>query len=260
MSDNIKVVILAGGLGTRLQEETTVKPKPMIEVGEKPVLWHIMKTYSSFGFNDFVLALGYKGDWIKKYFLNYYHLDHDFSINTKNGHIDIYDCEREDWMVHLVDTGHDTQTGGRLKRLKKFIGNKTFMMTYGDGVANVNIKELLSFHRKNGKLATVTAVRPEARFGEVVLKDNMVEQFIEKPQLGGGWISGGYFVLEPQVLDYIAGDDTAFERNPMERLVAEGQLAAFRHSDFWHPMDTLRDVRFLNDLWAKGSAPWKIWK
>lgn len=256
----MKVVILAGGLGTRLQEETTVKPKPMVEIGEKPILWHIMKTYSAYGFNEFVIALGYKGEWIKKYFLNYYHLDHDFSIDTKNGHIDMHDGEFEDWKVHLIDTGRETQTGGRLKRLKDIIGNETFMMTYGDGVANVNIKELVAFHRQNGKLATVTAVRPESRFGEVVLKDSLVERFIEKPQLGEGWINGGFFVLEPQVLNFIDGDDTAFEREPIRRLVAEGQLAAFRHGDFWQPMDTLRDTRLLNDLWAKGLAPWKVWK
>ena len=256
----MKVVILAGGFGTRLQEETAVKPKPMVEIGGKPILWHIMKIYSAYAFNEFVITLGYKGEWIKKYFLNYYHLDNDFSIHTKDGRIDMHDGEYDDWTVHLVDTGYETQTGGRVKRLKKWIGNETFMMTYGDGVANINIKELVSFHRRQGKIATVTAVRPESRFGEVVLKDNMVERFIEKPQLGEGWINGGFFVLEPKIFDYIDGDDTPFERKPMERLVAENQLAAFRHDGFWQPMDMLRDVRYLNDLWAKKKAPWKVWK
>jgi glucose-1-phosphate cytidylyltransferase len=260
MGDNMKVVILAGGMGTRLQEETAVKPKPMVEIGEKPVLWHIMKIYSTYAFNEFVIALGYKGDWIKKYFLNYYHLDHDFSIHTKDGRIDMHDGKYEDWAVHLVDTGHETQTGGRLKRLKKLIGNETFMMTYGDGVADINIKELLAFHRKQGKLATVTAVRPEARFGALALDGDSVAQFLEKPQVGEGWVNGGFFVLEPKVLDYIAGDDTFFELEPVRKLVAEGEFAAYRHDGFWQPMDTLRDVRRLNDLWAKNNAPWKVWK
>ncbi len=260
MSDNLKVVILAGGLGTRLQEETSVKPKPMVEIGDKPILWHIMKIYSAYAFNEFVIALGYKGDWIKKYFLNYYHLDHDFSIHTKDGRIEMHDGKYEDWKIHLVDTGHETQTGGRLKRLKKLIGNETFMMTYGDGVADINIKELLAFHRKQGKLATVTAVRPEARFGGLTLEGDAVRQFLEKPQVGEGWVNGGFFVLEPKVLDYIAGDDTFFELDPVRKLVAEGELAAYRHDGFWQPMDTLRDVGRLNNLWAKNIAPWKIWK
>ena len=260
MSDNMKVVILAGGMGTRMQEETAVKPKPMVEIGGKPILWHIMKIYSAYAFNEFVITLGYKGEWIKKYFLNYYHLDNDFSIHTKDGRIDMHDGEYEDWIVHLVDTGQETMTGGRLKRLKKWIGNETFMMTYGDGVANINIKELFAFHRKHGKLATVTAVRPEARFGGLTLEEDSVTQFLEKPQVGEGWINGGFFVLEPKVLDYIGGDDTFFEWEPVRKLVAEGQLAAFRHDGFWQPMDTLRDVQRLNDLWAKNNAPWKIWK
>lgn len=260
MSDNLKVVILAGGMGTRLSEETATKPKPMVEIGDRPILWHIMKIYSAYAFNEFVIALGYKGEWIKKYFLNYYHLDHDFRIHTKDGRIDTYDGKFEDWIVHLVDTGYETQTGGRIKRLKKWIGGETFMMTYGDGVANVNIKDLLAFHKKHGKLATVTAVRPEARFGGLDLQGDLVNQFVEKPQLGEGWISGGFFVLEPKVLDYIDGDDTPLERKPMERLVSEGQLAAFKHDGFWQPMDTMRDVRLVNDIWAKNNAPWKVWK
>ena len=260
MSDNLKVVILAGGQGTRLQEETVIKPKPMVEIGEKPILWHIMKIYSAHGFNEFVIPLGYKGDWIKKYFLNYHYLDSDFSIHTKDGRIETHDGKMEDWTVHLVDTGLETSTGGRIKRLKKWIGDRTFMMTYGDGVANVNIKELLDFHRKHGKLATVTAVRPESRFGGLNIQNDLVKQFVEKPQLGEGWINGGFFVLEPKVLDYIDGDDVLFEKKPMEKISGEGQLVAYRHDGFWQPMDTLRDMKLLNDLWAKGTAPWKIWK
>jgi glucose-1-phosphate cytidylyltransferase len=260
MTDKIKVVILAGGLGTRLQEETVVKPKPMVEIGEKPILWHIMKIYSSHGFNEFAIALGYKGEWIKKYFLNYQHLYSDFSIHTKDGRIEMHDDKQEDWTVHLVDTGLETSTGGRMKRLRKLIGDRTFMMTYGDGVANVNIKELLEFHRKHGKLVTVTAVRPESRFGGLEIEQDLVKKFKEKPQLGEGWINGGFFVMEPKVLDYIEGDDILFEGKPLERISAEDQLAAYRHDGFWRPMDTLRDMKLLNDLWAKGAAPWKIWK
>jgi len=259
MNKNLKVVILAGGLGTRLQEETGVKPKPMIEIGNKPVLWHIMKIYSTYAFNEFIIALGYKGEHIKKYFLNFYHLHQNFTLHTKDGRIEIHDGKHEDWVIHLVDTGFETQTGGRLKRLKKWIGGETFMMTYGDGVANVDLKALLAFHRKQGKLATVTAVRPESRFGGLSLQDNLVTKFVEKPQIEVGWISGGFFVLEPEVLDYIDGDDVPFERKPVAKLVAEGQLAAYRHDDFWQPMDTIRDVRLLNALWAKNNAPWKIW-
>lgn len=260
MSDNIKVVILAGGMGTRLQEETVIKPKPMVEIGDKPILWHIMKIYSAQGFNEFVIPLGYKGNWIKKYFLNYHHLDSDFSIHTKDGRIETHDGKIEDWTVHLVDTGLETSTGGRIKRLKKWIGDRTFMLTYGDGVANVNIKELLDFHRKHGKLVTVTAVRPESRFGGLNIQEDLVKKFKEKPQLGEGWINGGFFVMEPKVLDYIDGDGVLFEGKPLERISSEDQLVAYRHDGFWQPMDTLRDMKLLNDLWAKGSAPWKIWK
>lgn len=260
MNDKLKVVILAGGLGTRLQEETTIKPKPMVEIGNKPILWHIMKIYSSQGFSEFIVALGYKGGWIKKYFLNYCHLDHDFSVHTKDGRVEMHEGKCEDWIVHLIDTGIDTQTGGRIKRLKKWIDGQTFMMTYGDGVANVDLKELLAFHRKHGKLATVTAVRPESRFGSINMEKDRVVQFIEKPQLGEGWINGGFFVFEPRVLDYIEGDSVCFEKEPIARLVSEGQLVAFRHSDFWHSMDTLRDATLLNDIWNKNRAPWKMWK
>ncbi|MEI8349906.1 MAG: glucose-1-phosphate cytidylyltransferase [Candidatus Omnitrophota bacterium] len=260
MNDNLKVVILAGGMGTRLEEETVVKPKPMVEIGNKPILWHIMKIYSAYAYNEFVIALGYKGEWIKKYFLNYSRLDYDSSIHAEDVCVDMRDGRDDGWLVHLVETGIETLTGGRLKRLKKLIGNETFMMTYGDGVANVNIKELLAFHRKHGKLATVTAVRPEVRFGGLTIEGDIVTQFIEKSQVGEGWVNGGFFVLEPKVLDYIEGDNIYFECEPIRRLVADGQLAAYRHDSFWQPMDTLRDVRRLNDFWAKNNAPWKVWK
>jgi glucose-1-phosphate cytidylyltransferase len=256
----MKVVILVGGLGTRLQEETAVKPKPMIEIGGKPILWHIMKIYYSHGFNEFVLPLGYKGEWIKKYFLNYNHLDQDFSIYTKDKRVKMHNGQCDDWIVHLIDTGAGTMTGGRLKRLREWIGSETFMMTYGDGVANVDLKDLLAFHRKHGKLATVTAVRPEARFGSLTIEDDMVKQFLEKPQVGEGWINGGFFVLEPEVLNYIDGDNTTFEMEPMRKLADENQLAAFRHNDFWQPIDTLRDVRRLNSLWENKDASWKTWE
>ncbi len=259
MGENTKVVILAGGLGTRMQEETSVKPKPMVDIGEKPILWHIMKIYSARGFREFVIALGYKGDWIKKYFLNYHQLDHDLTVYTKDGRIDTHEGTFEDWIVHLVDSGVEPQTGGRLKRLKKWVGDKTFMMTYGDGVADVDVREVLNFHRKHGKLVTVTAVRPEARFGGICLDGHAVTQFVEKPQIGEGWINGGFFVLEPGALDYIEGDSTRFEREPMERLVADGQVCAYLHDGFWQPMDTMRDVGMLNALWSKGTAPWKVW-
>lgn len=256
----MKVIILAGGLGTRLQEETTIKPKPMVEIGEKPILWHIMKIYSHYGCNEFGVALGYKGEWIKKYFLNYYHLDHDFSVDIKTGQIDLFDKKKEDWKVHLIDTGVETQTGGRIKRLSAFINNKTFMMTYGDGVGNVDVSALLKFHKSHGKLATVTAVRPPARFGGLDIHDGQVEAFIEKPQIGEGWINGGFFVLEPEVLDYIADDQTTFEREPLEALSKQKQLMAFQHNGYWQPIDTLREVQVVNRLWHSRQAPWKVWR
>jgi len=260
MADTMKVVILAGGYGTRLQEETVLKPKPMIEIGGRPILWHIMKIYAAFACTEFIVALGYKGEYIKKYFLDYYHLDHDISIHTRDGRIETRGGKREDWTAHLVDTGIDTLTGGRLKRLKDWIGGGTFMMTYGDGVADIDINALLAHHRRCGKLATVTAVRPESRFGGLTLEGDLVSHFVEKPQISEGWISGGFFVLEPKVLDYIGDENILFERGPLEKLASERQLAAYRHDGFWQPMDTLRDVALLNDLWAKGKAPWKLWK
>lgn len=256
----MKVIILAGGLGARLQEETAVKPKPMVEIGGCPILWHIMNIYATPGYKEFIVALGYKGEFIKSYFLNYYYLRNNFSIDLGTGQVNVHDGYREDWVVHLIDTGLETQTGGRLKRLSPWIGNETFMMTYGDGVADINIRELVAFHKQHGKLATITAVRPPARFGGLSFQGDLVAKFVEKPQVGEGWINGGFFVLERGVLDYIKGDDTYFERDPLERLAEDGQLVAYRHEGFWQCMDTLRDVRLLNSLWECGNAPWKVWK
>jgi glucose-1-phosphate cytidylyltransferase len=256
----MKVVILAGGLGTRLAEETEIRPKPMVEIGGRPLLWHIMKHYAHHGFREFVIALGFKGEVIKRYFLDYATLNSDFSVDLASGDLRRRQVCREDWTVHLVDTGLNTITGGRLKRLAPLLGRETFMMTYGDGVANVPLGDVLAFHRRHGKLATVTAVRPPARFGGLVFAGDQVVQFTEKPLAGEGWINGGFFVLEPGTLDYIAGDETHWEREPLEQLAAQGQLMAYRHDDFWQCMDTLRDVRLLESLWASGKAPWKVWE
>ena len=255
----MKVAILAGGLGTRLSEETTLRPKPMVEIGGKPILWHIMKTYAAYGFKEFVLALGYKGEYIKDYFLNYHYHSHSLTVNLKSGNIRVHDSDSEDWIVHLLDTGIDTLTGGRVKQAAEFIGNEPFMLTYGDGVCNVNLKKLLEFHRAQGKLATLTAVRPSARFGQMVVEDGSVVQFQEKPQIGEGWINGGYFVLEPGILNYIEGNHTAWEFESLDKIAASGQLAAYQHENFWQCMDTLRDVHNLEKLWQEGNAPWKIW-
>ena len=255
----MKVVILAGGLGTRLQEETVVKPKPMIEIGGYPVLWHIMNIYAAQGFNEFVVALGYKAELIKDFFVNYRTNRHSITVQLKDGSIEIHEGQGEDWTIHLIDTGDKTQTGGRIKRLAPWLGNEQFMLTYGDGVGNIDLKKLLEFHQKHGKLATVTAVRPPARFGGLKFDGDRVVEFTEKPQAGEGWINGGFFVLEPQVLDMIDGDDTLWEHEPLENLAGEGQLMAYRHGDFWQCMDTLRDVQLLEKLWAGGEAPWKIW-
>jgi len=252
----MKVIILAGGLGTRLAEETSARPKPMIEIGGKPILWHIMNMYASHGFNDFLVACGYKGEMIKEYFHNYLVHNSDLFVNLKEGTCRVANSLAPDWQVGLVDTGLNTLTGGRVRRLQGLLGNHTFLVTYGDGLGNVDLKALVEFHRSHGKLATVTAVSPIARFGSLALNGDRVTAFAEKPQTGEGWINGGFFVFEPRVLDYIPGDQTALEREPLERLAADGQLMAYRHSGFWHPMDTLRDKQLLESLWASGKAPW----
>ncbi len=256
----MKVVILCGGLGTRLSEETELKPKPMVEIGGRPILWHILKHYAHYGFNEFALALGYKGEVIKRYLLEYYYLSSSLTVQLDEGKATAHQHkERENWRVHLVDTGNQTQTGGRLKRLAVLLEQETFMMTYGDGVSNVNLRKLLEFHRSHKKLATVTAVRPPARFGGLVFDGDLITEFTEKPQVGEGWINGGFFVFEPQVLDYLEGDDTILEREPLERLAKDRQLVAYRHDDFWQCMDTLRDTRLLESLWQTSKAPWKVW-
>jgi glucose-1-phosphate cytidylyltransferase len=231
----------------------------MIEIGGYPVLWHIMNIYAAQGFNEFVVALGYKAELIKDFFVNYRTNRHSITVQLKDGSIEIHEGQGEDWTIHLIDTGDKTQTGGRIKRLVPWLGNERFMLTYGDGVGNIDLKKLLEFHQKHGKLATVTAVRPPARFGGLKFDGDRVVEFTEKPQAGEGWINGGFFVLEPQVLDMIDGDDTLWEHEPLENLAGEGQLMAYRHGDFWQCMDTLRDVQLLEKLWAGGEAPWKIW-
>jgi len=255
----MKAVILAGGFGTRLQEETGLRPKPMVEIGGWPLLWHIMKTYSCHGVNEFVIALGYKGDVIKDYFLNYRNRTSNLVVRLAAGQVTVSGGGAEDWTVHLLDTGLATQTGGRVRRALEYAGNETVLLTYGDGVADVDVSALVAFHREKGCLATVTAVRPPARFGGLTVDGDRAVAFDEKPQIGEGWINGGFFVLEPGVAEYIAGDDTVFEREPLERLALEQRLAAFRHYGFWQCMDTLRDVRLLQGLWDGGTAPWKVW-
>lgn len=255
----MKVVILAGGLGSRLAEETDIKPKPMVEIGGQPILWHIMKHYAHYGFNEFYVALGYKGEAIKRYFLEYHLMRGDLAIHLGSGRVETRNGAAEDWDVHLVDTGIETNTGGRVKRLEPLLQDSTFMVTYGDGLSDVDLGELLTFHRAQGKLATLTAVRPPARFGGIVFDGDLVGQFTEKPQIGEGWINGGFLVMEPRVLDYLRGDRTSLEAEAMEHLAADGQLAAFRHNGFWQCMDTLRDVRLLESLWLKDRAPWKTW-
>jgi glucose-1-phosphate cytidylyltransferase len=256
----MKVAILAGGQGTRLSEETTVKPKPMVEIGGKPILWHIMSIYAAHGYKEFVVALGYKGEQIKDYFLNYHHRSRSLTIQLETGKVATHSGDGEDWVVHLLDTGTDTLTGGRVKRLAQYIGSEPFMLTYGDGVGNVDIPGLAAFHRAHGKLATLTAVRPPTRFGQMALVDGEVVEFKEKPQLGEGWINGGFFVLEPGIIDYIAGDQVSWEFDCLERLAADGQLAAYQHQAFWQCMDTVRDVHLLERMWSEGNAPWKIWR
>ena len=255
----VKTVILAGGLGTRLAEQTDVLPKTMVPVGGRPMLWHIMGIYAAAGFNEFLVALGYKADVVKQWFLNYYYVRNDFTLRTVDGHLEVHDAEQEDWLVHLIDTGISTETGGRVKRLAPWLGDETFLLTYGDGLADVDVRKIVEFHRSHGKLATVTAVRPPSRFGGLSFDGDNVVEFSEKPQIGEGWINGGFFVLEPKVLDYIDADETIFEREPLERLARDDQLVAYRHEGFWQCMDTLRDLRLLESLWESGEVPWKVW-
>lgn len=257
----MKVLILAGGYGTRISEESDIKPKPMIEIGGKPILWHIMKHYSSFGFNEFVILLGYKSYVIKEYFANYYLHNSDVTIDTAKKSIEVHNNYSENWKITLLETGLDTMTGGRVKRAKDYIGNETFMLTYGDGVSDVNISELLKYHKSHGKKATMTAIQPDGKFGALSIEsDNRISNFLEKPKGDGAWINGGFFVCEPQVLDYLTDDQTIFERAPLEKLAKEGELFSYKHHGFWQCMDTLRDKNYLNDIWAKGQAKWKSWR
>ena len=256
----MKAIILAGGRGTRLAEETTVRPKPMVEIGGRPILWHIMKIYASHGYKDFVVACGYKGELIKQYFSNFLVHNDDYTIDLKSGSMQVINKNGTDWRVTLIDTGMDTMTGGRIRRLKDVVGNETFMATYGDGVGNVDVASLVAFHKRHGKMATVTAVRPPARFGELQFQGDAVASFSEKPQTEAGWINGGYFVFEPGIFDYLNDDSSVLEREPLERLARDGQLIAFRHPGFWQPMDTLREKELLEQLWTRGKAPWKTWQ
>lgn len=255
----MKVAILAGGMGTRLAEETAIKPKPMVEIGGYPILWHIMMHYAYYGFKDFIIALGYKGEYIKKYMVDYASLNSNLSVNMATGDVHKSGGIPTDWTVELVDTGIQTNTGGRIKRLAPYVGNEPFMLTWGDGVSDVNLHDLLAYHRNHGKIATMTAVRPPARFGHIEIQNGKVVEFTNQPQTSEGWINGAFFVLQPQVFDYIEGDNTQWEKEPLENLAADGQLMAYRHHSFWQCMDTLRDKVLLESLWQTGSAPWKIW-
>jgi len=255
----MKVAILAGGFGTRLAEETEIKPKPMVEIGGRPILWHIMKHYAHFGFNNFIIALGYKGEYIKRWMKDYCALEDDITINTRTGELKLHEKERPEWIVDLVDTGLHTLTGGRIKRLQPWIGQETFMLTWGDGVSDVDLDKLLAFHRSHRKLATITAVRPAARYGHLEFEGNQVISFTEKPQTSEGWINGAFFVLEPEVFDYIAGDDVMFEHDPLINLARDGELMAYKHESFWQCMDTLREKHLLQSLWDSGNPPWKLW-
>jgi len=254
----MKVVILAGGIGTRISEETSLRPKPLIEIGGKPILWHIMKTYSAYGLNEFVICCGYKGYLIKEYFANYFLHMSDVTFDIKNNKMEVHHKFAEPWTVTLVDTGLDTMTGGRLKRIKEYVNDDTFCFTYGDGLCNINISDLIKFHKDNNKIATVTSVQPPGRWGLLEIQEDKILRFTEKPVGDGNWINGGYFVLEPKVFDYIEGDSTIWEKEPLEKLAQETQLSAFKHTGFWRPLDTLRDKNHLEELWNSGKAPWKI--
>jgi glucose-1-phosphate cytidylyltransferase len=256
----MKVVLLAGGLGTRLTEETEIRPKPMVEIGGRPILWHIMKHYAHYGFQEFLVALGYKGEYIKRYFMDYYALNGSMTLDLATGSVQPQVKECENWKIHLLDTGVQTNTGGRLKRLESYLGDETFMITYGDGVSNIDLQRLLEFHKSHGKLVTVSAVRPPARFGGLVIEGDAVVNFTEKPQAGEGWINGGFLVMEPQIFKYLANDSAGLEVELLEKLAIDGQLAAYRHYDFWQCMDTLRDKYNLENSWQSGNPPWKIWE
>jgi glucose-1-phosphate cytidylyltransferase len=257
----MKAVILAGGFGTRLSEETTVRPKPMVEIGERPILWHIMKLYSAHGINEFVICLGYKAEVIKDYFANYYLRASDMTLDLGRNELELHARQVEPWRVSLVDTGAETMTGGRLKRVAEHVAGQTFCFTYGDCVTDLDMSKLIEFHRSEGAAATLTAIRPPGRFGALTLEHgaSTISSFREKPEGDGGWVNGGFFVLEPEVIDYIAGDETVWEREPMERLADEGKLAAYRHSGYWQNMDSLRDKMVLEEQWASGQPPWKVW-
>lgn len=257
----MKVLLLAGGFGSRLSEETELKPKPMVEIGGKPILWHIMKTYSHYGFNEFVILLGYKGYQIKEYFANYFLHQNDVTIDLKNGSVEVHSDSSEPWKVTLLDTGLKTMTGGRIKRAKEHIGDERFLLTYGDGVSNVNITNLVNYHESHGKMITMTSALPEGRFGALnIEEDNLVTHFHEKPKGDGNWINAGYFVCEPEVLDYISADEITFEQEPLINLAKSGEMFTFKHDGFWKPMDTLKDKNDLNKLWDSNKAPWKVWK
>jgi glucose-1-phosphate cytidylyltransferase len=256
----MKAILLAGGLGTRISEETETKPKPMVEIGGKPILWHIMKMYSAHGVNDFIVCLGYKGYVIKEYFANYFLHMSDVTFDMEHNQMEVHQKNAEPWKVTLIDTGNETMTGGRLKRVKAYIGNEDFCFTYGDGLSDTNITETIKFHKEHGKLATVTAVKPAGRFGAIELKGNLVTEFKEKPRGDGAWINGGFFVLSPKVIDYIKGDDTLWEQEPMHQLAHEEEMEAYLHEGFWQPMDTLREKKMLQELWEENKAPWKVWK
>lgn len=256
----MKVGILAGGKGTRLAEETQIKPKPMVEIGGRPIVWHIMRHYAHYGHDEFVIALGYKGEVIKRYMVDFASLSSNLTVNLGSGSVSVNGQAKIDWKVELIDTGLETMTGGRVKRLQPYMGDETFMLTWGDGVSNIDLDALLSFHRSHGKIATLSAVRPPARYGHMVFDGDRIAEFVEKPQTGEGWINGAFFVLEPRVFDYIEGDHTQFEHEPLATLAKEGQLMAYRHDSFWQCMDTLREKHILEQLWQSGNAPWKMWE